>query len=98
MTDKTPDRETGGSGSADIHDFPIFGVPASAMRRFHAKVLAPDGAELRGDEEPPHPTVYRPDRLILPGLPRSATNNSAFDELRSLGEDMGFTAVRLDDP
>ena len=67
MSETTPDNDTGDTSGRPRHNIPVFGVPASAFRRFDAKVLSPDDATLRGDERPPHPTVYRPDRLILPG-------------------------------
>ena len=98
MTDLTPDPESDGSPTAPGHNFPIFGVPASAFRRFHATVLSPDGADVIGDEEPPHPTVYRPDRLILPGLNHRSFNDGPFQELERLGKLLRFRPVVVDDP
>ncbi len=97
MSETTPDDTTGGRTGGARHNFPVFGVPASAFRRFHATMLSPDDAVVRGEEPPPHPTAYRPDRLILPGLPGGQTNSGPFSELQRLGESMGFTPVVVND-
>ena len=71
MSETTPDDPAGRGAGGAGHPTPVFGVPASAFRRFRATVLSPDDAVRRGAEPPVHPTAYRPDRLILPSPGRS---------------------------
>ena len=86
MSETTPDDPAGRRAGGAGHPTPVFGVPASAFRRFRATVLSPDDAVRRGAEPPVHPTAYRPDRLILPGLPGGDTIAGPLAELKRLGE------------
>ena len=75
---------------------PVFGVPATAMRRFGATVLDPSTAERSGEDRPrPRPVAYVPDRLFVPGLP-----GGSFEDSRSLleriGREMGFSVRVVD--
>ena len=100
MTEKTPENQSGDERREPAHNFPIFGVPASAFRRFRATVLSPDAADVLGEQEPPHPTVYRPDRLILPGLPGGPLNTGPLAELTRIGvlPQFAFTPQVVDAP
>jgi len=85
MSETTPDDPAGRRAGGAGHPTPVFGVPASAFRRFRATVLSPDDAVRRGAEPPVHPTAYRPDRLILPG--------AEIEEAKSAGFGAGATGV-----
>ena len=102
MDDSTPDPQAAGRPYDPRADFPVFAVPASAFERFQAVVLDPDTAHVVGDERPPRPTVYRPDRLLIPGVPGDPDDDptqdfdrenprTALQELRRIGEEMDFT-------
>ena len=96
MTEKTPDNESGEGRREPTDNFPIFSVPASAFRRFNATVLSPDGADVIGEDDRP-PTVYRPDRIILPGLPGGSLDAGPLSELERLGKLMQFTPRVIDE-
>ena len=68
MDDTTAGKDEGGSRPQPQPSTPIYSVPATAIRRFGARVLDPDTAEVLGSQSPVQPTVYIPDRLVLPGL------------------------------
>src|SRR5574338_252845 len=47
---------------------PVFGVPETALRRFRARMLDPNTAQVLGDEPRSRPVAYVPHRVVVPGL------------------------------